>query len=100
MSTGRATTTPFVAPLGFTCPGDIPVAHTEGAVALDLSAFVPDLLRQVLRDLRTARDTENYSFEDLVHKVIESGRATPHITTTTAEQLAGDLLAAVLDAES
>lgn len=90
------TATPFVAPLGFTCPGDIPVAHTEGAVALDLSVFLVDITNQILRE-QAAGVT---SFDTLIKNVIRSGYATPHITTGTAETLAGDLLAAVIDAES
>lgn len=93
----ETTTTPFVAPLGFTCPGGIPVAHTEGAVALDLSAFVPDIVNQIMR----AQAAGATSFDELI-KSVNSGRycATPHISIATAEGLAADLLAAAWDAET
>jgi len=92
-----STTTPFVAPLGFTCPGRIRVAHTEGAVSIDLSDYVPDIVNQVMRAQQDGATT----FNDLI-KAVNSGRycAVPHITTDAAEVLAADLLAAAIDAES
>ncbi len=90
-----ATTTPFVAPLGFTQPGEIPVAHTEGAVALDLTAFIPDIVSQILR----AQNGGVYTRDGLAKDVVRAGYASVHISCETADRLLFSLGAAIADAE-
>lgn len=90
-----STTTPFVAPIGFTQPGEIPVAHTEGAVAVDLGAFLPDIVNQIMR----AQSQGATSMQDLIASVRTTGYSIAHITVDQAETLAADLFQAALDAE-
>ena len=90
-----STTTPFVAPIGFTQPGAIPVAHTEGAVAVDLQVFLPDIVNQIMR----AQSEGAVTMDELIKSVTRTGYAIAHISCDQADTLAADLIAASLDAE-
>lgn len=90
------TTTPFVPPIGFTQPGEIPVAHTEGAVAVDLQAFLPDIVNQLMR----AQSQGATTMHDLITSITTTGYAIAHITCDQADTLATDLIAASMDAET
>lgn len=83
---------PVVASLGWVQEAPIPVAISEGAVVIDLSAFLLDLIRETRRH---GFDTDLQVVDHLQAK----GYATPHLSVGAAERLHADLGRAIPAAE-